>query len=90
MAFICEAGETRPDTAPGALHHLRATPKTVHWGYFDAALAPALTVKSGDLIQAEAITHHAGDAPDLMMDEGDRRRSSARSPRPTAIPASTS
>jgi len=69
MAFICEAGEARADTAPGALHQLRATPKTVHWGYFDAALAPVLRVKSGDLVQAEAITHHAGDAPDLMMDE---------------------
>ena len=69
MAFICEAGESRPDVSPGALHHLKATPKTVHWGYFDAALAPVLRVKSGDLIQAEAITHHAGDAPDLMMDE---------------------
>ena len=70
MPFICEAGELRPDTTPGALHHLRATPQTVHWGYFDAALAPVLRVKSGDLVQAEAITHHAGDAPDLMMDEG--------------------
>jgi len=69
MAFICEAGEIRQDTKPGALHHLRATPKTVHWGYFDPALGPVLKVKSGDLIQAEAITHHAGDAPDLMMDE---------------------
>jgi acetamidase/formamidase len=57
------------ETPPGALHHLRATPRTVHWGYFDAALAPALRVKSGDLIHAESITHHAGDAPDLMMDE---------------------
>ncbi len=60
----------RRDTPPGALHHLHATPKSVHWGYFDAALAPVLKVKSGDLIHAEAITHHAGDAPDLMMDEG--------------------
>jgi acetamidase/formamidase len=57
-------------TDRGALHYLRATPRTVHWGYFDAALAPVLRVKSGDLIHAEAITHHAGDAPDLMMDEG--------------------
>lgn len=54
----------RPD-----LHILRATPQTVHWGYFDASLAPALTVKSGDIVQAEAITHHAGDAPELMMDD---------------------
>jgi len=57
------AGTSRPD-----LHILRATPKTVHWGYFDAALAPVLKVKSGDIVRAEAITHHAGDAPELMMD----------------------
>jgi acetamidase/formamidase len=50
------------------LHTLRATPKTVHWGYFDASLAPVLRVKSGDLVQIEAVTHHAGDAPDLLMD----------------------
>ena len=53
---------------PSALHSLRATPETVHWGYFDASLAPVLTVRSGDLIQMEAITHHAGDDPDLMFD----------------------
>jgi acetamidase/formamidase len=56
------------EIAPSALHTLRATPTTVHWGYFDAALAPVLKVKSGDLIQAEAITAHAGDDPDLMFD----------------------
>ena len=56
-------------TVPTALHQLPATPATVHWGYFDAALAPALRVRSGDLILAEAITHRAGDAPDLLMDE---------------------
>ena len=70
MAFFCIDGESRQDLAPGALHQLKATPKTVHWGYFDAAQAPALKVRSGDLIQAEAITHHAGDAPELMFDEG--------------------
>jgi len=70
MAFFCTDGERREDLSPGALHQLKATPETVHWGYFDAALAPALKVKSGDLIQAEAITHHAGDAPELMMDAG--------------------
>src|SRR5579864_5079291 len=50
------------------LHHLAARAGNVHWGYFDAGLAPALRVNSGDLIRAEAVTHHAGDAPDLMMD----------------------
>ena len=70
MAFICEAADVRTDVRSGDLHHLRATPATVHWGYFDPALAPVLKVRSGDLIQAEAITHHAGDDPDLMFDAG--------------------
>lgn len=70
MPFICEPGQTRPDVVPGALHTLKATPQTVHWGYFDPSTPPSLRIKSGDLVQAEAITHHAGDAPELMMDEG--------------------
>ncbi len=53
---------------PRGLHELRATPLTVHWGYFSAGLAPALKVQSGDLIEVEAVTHHAGDDPDLMFD----------------------
>jgi acetamidase/formamidase len=54
---------------PTRIHDLPARPDTVHWGYFDPALAPVLTVRSGDIVRVEAITHHAGDAPDLMMDE---------------------
>jgi acetamidase/formamidase len=69
MPFICEPGQTRPDVMPGALHTLKATPSTVHWGYFDPSIKPSLRINSGDLVSAEAITHHAGDAPDLMMDE---------------------
>ena len=57
-----------PSTAGQSLHDLPARPGNVHWGYFDASLAPALRVRCGDLIRAEAITHHAGDAPELMMD----------------------
>src|ERR1700733_1697841 len=49
-------------------HALPATPSTVHWGYFDPRLEPALVVASGDLVAIETITNHAGDAPDLMMD----------------------
>ena len=39
-------------SAPGALHHLKATPETIHWGYFSPDIKPALTVRSGDLIHA--------------------------------------
>lgn len=52
------------------LHQLPATPQTVHWGYFDPRQPPALTVASGDLVAIETLTHHAGDAPDLLMDDG--------------------
>ena len=53
----------------GNLHTLRAVPETVHWGYFHPEIKPALRIKSGDLVMAEAVTHHAGDDPELMMDE---------------------
>jgi acetamidase/formamidase len=51
-------------------HFLPATPSTVHWGFFDPRLEPTLTVASGDLVAIETLTHHAGDAPDLLMDDG--------------------
>lgn len=51
-------------------HFLPATPATVHWGFFDPRQPPVLTVSSGDLVQIETLTHHAGDAPDLLMDQG--------------------
>ncbi|GMM62242.1 acetamidase/formamidase family protein [Novosphingobium pituita] len=73
MSLVCNHGRQRAETAPGALHTLKATPETVHWGYFSPSIKPALTIKSGDLVHAEAITHHAGDAPDLMFDEGVER-----------------
>lgn len=53
-----------------AVHRLAATPESVHWGFFDPRLPPVLTVASGDLVALEALTHHAGDAPDLLMDAG--------------------
>lgn len=35
---------------------LNASPKTCHWGFFDAALAPLLTIASGDEIIIDTIT----------------------------------
>jgi acetamidase/formamidase len=52
------------------LHILKATPQNCFWGFFDKTLPPVLTVDSGDIIYIEALTHHAGDAPDLLMDAG--------------------
>ncbi|MGI4975828.1 MAG: acetamidase/formamidase family protein [Janthinobacterium lividum] len=69
MTLMADEHRAERDRLRPALHELRATPATVHWGYFDASLAPAVTVRSGDLVRVEALTHHAGDAPELMMDE---------------------
>jgi acetamidase/formamidase len=56
----------------GAIHTLKATPETCFWGFFDKDLPPVLTINSGDIVYVEALTHHAGDAPDLLMDDGVR------------------
>ncbi len=50
-------------------HVLKATPETVQWGYFDRLIPPVLRIRSGDIVAVESLTHHAGDAPDLMMDD---------------------
>ena len=49
---------------------LAATPDTCFWGYLDAAQPPVLARRAGTELTIEAVTHHAGDAPDLMMDDG--------------------
>ena len=54
----------------GNIHVLKATPQTCFWGFFDKTLPPVLTINSGDIVYVEALTHHAGDAPDLLMDKG--------------------
>jgi len=40
---------------------LRSSPETCHWGYFDAALPPVMTVQSGDTVTIEAV-NGAGEA----------------------------
>jgi len=69
MPLDFSAGLVPVANAP-AQHHLPATPDTVYWGYIDRDQPPVLTVDPGDIITVEAVTHHSGDAPDLLMDEG--------------------
>src|SRR5690349_6135469 len=35
----------------GKIHELRASPTTVHRGFFDASLKPVLTIESGDIVR---------------------------------------
>jgi acetamidase/formamidase len=39
-----------------AEHRLDASPETVHWGYFDAGLAPQTTIDSGDTITISTVS----------------------------------
>jgi FtsP/CotA-like multicopper oxidase with cupredoxin domain len=34
---------------------LKATPKTVAWGYYDAKAAPVLRIKSGDAVEIQTL-----------------------------------
>jgi len=55
----------------GVRHHLlRASPETIHWGYFSRALKPVIEIESGDYVTVETLTHHAYDDYERMI-EGD-------------------
>jgi acetamidase/formamidase len=42
--------------------HLEPTPDTVHWGFFDARLAPLATIRSGERVTISTVSG----APDMM------------------------
>src|SRR5262249_62392186 len=42
--------------------HLEPGPDNVHWGYFDARLAPRLTIESGERVTISSVSG----GPDLM------------------------
>jgi len=46
-----------------ATHHLEASPKTVHWGFFDAKLPAQLTVNSGDTVVISTVSGAPGFLP---------------------------
>ena len=37
-------------------HHLKASGKTCHWGFFDARLQPVISIKSGDSVTIDTVT----------------------------------
>src|SRR5205823_1119807 len=45
-----QAGQSSPKT-----HHLKATPKTVAWGYYDAKSTPVLHINSGDIVEVHTL-----------------------------------
>lgn len=49
-----------------ATHHLKASPETAHWGWFEAGMTPALTIDSGDVVVIDSVSG----APGLLPGEG--------------------
>ena len=54
-AFVAVAIHRR-NGAIMAHHRIEAGPETVHWGYFDAALPPLVTVDSGDTVTISTVS----------------------------------
>src|SRR5436190_23448779 len=48
MLVLCPAMAAH---AEEKIHELKASPTTVHRGFFDASLQPALTIDSGDIVR---------------------------------------
>src|ERR1700680_2939369 len=45
---MCAAGQAQGEEK---IHELKASPATVHRGFFDASLKPVLTIDSGDIVR---------------------------------------
>lgn len=57
--LVLVGGLAAPAIAGGqtpSIHELKASPSTVHRGFFDASLKPVLTIDSGDIVRLETTT----------------------------------
>jgi len=55
LACTAAAQPVPPNPVPDAT--LRSTPQTVVWGYIAADLPPALTIKSGQTVKIDTVSH---------------------------------
>src|SRR6202040_2474001 len=55
LALPAIAQTVPPNPVPDAT--LRSTPQTVVWGYITADLPPALTIKSGQTVKIDTVSH---------------------------------
>ena len=54
-AFAQMPSPAAPPAASPQKYTLKATPKTVAWGYYDASAAPVLRIHSGDSVEFETL-----------------------------------
>src|SRR5438477_525340 len=48
-------GGQPPEAKAAKTHQLKPTPKTVAWGYYDAAAKPVLKIAAGDTVEVETL-----------------------------------
>jgi acetamidase/formamidase len=72
--FALAQTQTAPPLTSSQTYSLKATPKTVAWGYYDAAAQPVLRIHSGDTVEFETLITNspaglekAGVPPDLVQ-----------------------
>src|SRR5438093_12892857 len=56
IIFVCTCVSTLIAQGSPKVHDLKASPQTVHRGFFDASLKPVLTIDSGDIVRLETAT----------------------------------
>ena len=54
-AFVFAVRTDAQQPSSQATHTLKATPKTIAWGYYDASTPPVLRVKSGDSVEIQTL-----------------------------------
>lgn len=54
-ALLCSCASLQP--APNADAHLRSTPDTVVWGHLPAGRPPVLTIRSGQTVRIDTVSH---------------------------------
>lgn len=64
-SLICLVGGAEVNAQP--TYTLKATPKTVAWGYYDAKATPVLRIKSGDTVEIETLITNS---PKRLEDAG--------------------
>src|SRR5438105_5592582 len=57
----------RNPKSPMTHHHLQSSPKTCHWGFFEAKLKPVMTIVSGDEVTIDTISGGPDVVPDRKL-----------------------
>src|SRR5260370_5781118 len=61
FATVEVEGQQQGQQPTAQTHQLKATPKTVAWGYYDASAKPVLRIRSGDTVEVQTLITNSPD-----------------------------